>query len=248
MDDAAALIFHLLFVLAYGAFRLTFDVVRKGSSALGGKPVAAPARVPSERSPSMSPSEASSLTLEEEKMIELVAHNNAASGSRCEEKMVALVAHNAMKPTLLKFVSKHLSYFEDAKIVATRSTGTALESSLGLGVHRLVASGPLGGDEEVGGLVTQGRMSAVFFFADPLNPQARDACINRICCVHNVMLANNPSTGEAVLEMLKRGRHAPEELDIVSTYKGRQESFVGELPDFAAIDAAFQRQQKRHSR
>jgi methylglyoxal synthase len=122
--------------------------------------------------------------------------------------MVALVAHNNMKPALMKLVKKHLNFFKRVKLVTTGSTGRAL-GSLGLSVDHLVSSGPLGGDQEIGALITQKKVCAVLFFTDPLSshPHAADVeALNRICCVHDCMFANNPSTARTLVYSLQ---HCP---------------------------------------
>ena len=74
-----------------------------------------------------------------------------------DTRLVALVAHNEMKPTLMSFVASHLEFFREVKVVTTGSTGMALEKALGLKVANKVSSGPLGGDQEIGAMVTRGR-------------------------------------------------------------------------------------------
>ena len=60
-------------------------------------------------------------------------------------------------------VEANLAFFRHVRIVTTGSTGASLEQKLGLEVRRKVASGPLGGDQEIGALVAQNRVSGVFF-------------------------------------------------------------------------------------
>ena len=69
---------------------------------------------------------------------------------RRNTKLVALVAHNNMKPSMMSFVAKHRDFFKTVRITTTGSTGGALEKKLGLKIARKVASGPLGGDQEIG--------------------------------------------------------------------------------------------------
>ena len=71
--------------------------------------------------------------------------------------LVALVAHNKMKAQMASFVEQNVEFFKHCRIITTGSTGKTLEDKLGLDVHHKVASGPLGGDQEIGALVTQGK-------------------------------------------------------------------------------------------
>ena len=115
---------------------------------------------------------------------------------------VALIAHNRMKQYLVRFVEEHIRFFKSVQIVSTNSTGVVLERKLGLTVGVKVSSGPLGGDQQVGGMVAEGKISAVFFFKDPLLAHVHSADIEalaRLCDVYQIPCAFNPSTGQAII-------------------------------------------------
>lgn len=120
--------------------------------------------------------------------------------------MIALIAHDAQKDTMLQFVGKRLTFFRSQSLVATGNTGKMLEEKLGLTVER-VAHGPSGGDLIIGGRVAEGKMTAVLFLRDPLTAQPHEpdvTALMRVCDVHNVPLATNVATADAVVEFLKR--------------------------------------------
>ena len=122
--------------------------------------------------------------------------------------MIALIAHDEKKPALVEFVRRHLSFFERYPLVATGSTGALIEQQLGLKVER-VAHGPHGGDLIIGGRVAQGQVRAVIFFRDPLTAQPHEPDVSallRVCDVHNIPLATNPATAEAIVELLYGAR------------------------------------------
>jgi len=79
--------------------------------------------------------------------------------------LVALVAHNKMKAQMASFVGQNLEFFKHCRIITTGSTGKILEDSLGLCVYQKVSSGPLGGDQEIGALVTRGKPTLSLFIA-----------------------------------------------------------------------------------
>lgn len=119
-------------------------------------------------------------------------------------RTIALIAHDQKKQTLVDFVGRHLDKFRTVSLVATGSTGALIESSLGLTVER-VAHGPDGGDLIIGGRVAMGQIYAVFFFRDPLTAQPHEPDVSallRVCDVHNVPLATNIGTAEALMSSL----------------------------------------------
>ena len=94
--------------------------------------------------------------------------------------------------------------------MATGSTGSMLHNELGLEVE-CVEHGPTGGDLIIGGRATQGEIEAILFFRDPLTAQPHEPDVNalmRVCDVHDVPLATNPSSAEAVVQWLKAQRGA----------------------------------------
>lgn len=160
------------------------------------------------------------------------------------QKLMAIVAHNEMKPAMMAFVAAHLDFFRAARIVTTGSTGRALESGLGVKIDTKVSSGPLGGDQEIGGMIAQGKVGAVFFFRDPLSAHPHEADISalgRLCDVHDTLVATNPITGEAVIHALSTSALVMEQVTIGSTEdaaKARQSMF-----DSAVVKAYKKRQE-----
>lgn len=124
-------------------------------------------------------------------------------------KSIALIAHDRKKPDLTAFVSHHLEFFRQHRLVATGSTGQMLQDTLGVEVER-VAHGPDGGDLIIGGRVAQNQILAVIFFRDPLTAQPHEPDVSallRVCDVHNVPLATNAATAEAIVDsLIKEGR------------------------------------------
>merc|ERR1719479_818930 len=141
----------------------------------------------------------------------LMERSRAALEEPSSTKFVALVAHNEMKPSMMNFVKKHLAFFSGCRIVTTGSTGAALEKKLGLKITLKVSSGPLGGDQEIGALISQRQLGAVFFFRDPLSSHPHESDIQalaRLCDVHNVMASTNPASGDTLVFALQNSKEA----------------------------------------
>ena len=107
---------------------------------------------------------------------------------------------------MVAFVMKRLDFFKrkDVHLVATGTTGGMIENA-GLKVDCL-NSGPLGGDAEIGAMVTRGEMDAVIFFRDPLDKHPHDvdiAMLMRLCDVHKIPLATNYRSAHIIIKYFK---------------------------------------------
>ena len=117
---------------------------------------------------------------------------------------LALIAHDGKKSDMVAFVMKRLDFFnrEDVNIVTTGTTGKKI---LHAGVDKVqsVASGPLGGDAEIGAMVTRGEINGVFFFRDPLDKHPHEPDVQmlmRLCDVHDIPLATNYKSGHIMVK------------------------------------------------
>ena len=117
-----------------------------------------------------------------------------------QQKTIALIAHDGKKPEMVGFVKDHIEGLRTAKLVATGTTGSYIRKT-GLDVE-LKLSGPKGGDAQIAALAAEGRVDAIIFFRDPLGKHAHEPDIQmlmRICDVHDVPLATNPSGANLIL-------------------------------------------------
>ena len=117
---------------------------------------------------------------------------------------VALIAHDGKKDDLARLARAHRDTLGRLRLVATGTTGRLLEMAIGLPVERM-ASGPEGGDLQIGARVVEGLIDAVIFLRDPLTAHPHEPDIQallKICDVHQVPLATNMTSAEIVLSFL----------------------------------------------
>ncbi|MBC3767706.1 methylglyoxal synthase [Neptunicella marina] len=114
------------------------------------------------------------------------------------QKTIALVAHDHKKQELIDWATTHKALLEPHKLVATGTTGGLVENALNQPVHKF-KSGPLGGDQQIGALISEGKLDALVFFWDPLNPAPHDPDVKallRLCSVWNIPVACNRASAD----------------------------------------------------
>jgi methylglyoxal synthase len=122
---------------------------------------------------------------------------------------VALIAHDARKQQIVAFVRRHAAFLATQRLIATRTTGTLIQTQTGLAVEAML-SGPMGGDLQIGAKVATGEVRAVVFLRDPLtaHPHEPDiAALLKVCDVYNVPLATNEATGDILVRHLAAASH-----------------------------------------
>ncbi len=141
-----------------------------------------------------------------------------ASDMRC----LALVSHNGMKKTMREFVTANKNILKKFRLTGTNSTMTMLKEVFkdeppGTVVFGpACASGPLGGDAELVAYMVSGKIGGVIFFQDPMSPHPHRAdidCLVRQALVHNVVMAETPSSALMICSTLRQaliGKGKPE--------------------------------------
>jgi methylglyoxal synthase len=115
---------------------------------------------------------------------------------------LALIAHDEKKEDLVAFAKEHVAFLAGCDIAATGTTGQrVLDACPGLRIERM-KSGPLGGDQQIGALIAEGKVDVLIFFVDPLTPMPHDVDVKalmRLAIVYDIPMALNRATAEMVL-------------------------------------------------
>lgn len=131
---------------------------------------------------------------------------------RHASKCIALIAHDNKKPDLAEWALFNRELLAGHELVATGTTGMVLEEQLGLNVVR-VRSGPLGGDQQIGAMIAEGRVDLLVFFADPLQPMPHDPDVKallRLAMVWNIPVACNRASADFIVSStLMSGAYQP---------------------------------------
>ncbi len=117
------------------------------------------------------------------------------------KKKIALVAHDNKKGNLLEWVRFNKNTLQKHKLFATGTTGKLLEKELDSKIT-IFESGPLGGDQQVGSRISEGKIDFLIFFWDPLKSQSHDPDVKallRMAVVWNIPTACNRASADFLI-------------------------------------------------
>lgn len=118
------------------------------------------------------------------------------------KKTIALISHDNLKSRMVTWAKNHASELSHFELVGTGTTAKRIEDEVGLQIKKL-KSGPLGGDQQIGAGIAEGKIHCVIFFWDPMAPHPHDVDVKallRIAVVYDVPMACNEQTANLVLK------------------------------------------------
>lgn len=127
-------------------------------------------------------------------------------------KRIALVAHDHLKQDMAEWAEFNAPTLAEHHLTCTGTTGRVVEEALRRGMRTLggtlplhltkLSSGPLGGDQQLGALIVEGKVDLMFFFWDPMQPQPHDVDVKallRLAVLYNIPTASNRSTADFLI-------------------------------------------------
>ena len=118
-------------------------------------------------------------------------------------KTIALIAHDNKKSEIVNWALKNTETLKKYNLCGTGTTAKLIAEATDLPVKRYL-SGPLGGDQQIGAKVAEGKIDAVIFFWDPLEAQPHDPDVKallRISVVYDIPIATNRATANLMLSI-----------------------------------------------
>ena len=120
---------------------------------------------------------------------------------------IAIIAHDLKKELITQFCIAYCGILSRHNLCATHITGKYISDATGLEIETFLA-GSSGGTEQIASLVSYNEIDLVFYFRST-NPADMvyegETNLLRMCDVHNVPLATNIATAEALVTALDNG-------------------------------------------
>lgn len=121
---------------------------------------------------------------------------------------IALIANDAKKELMAQFCIAYCGILSRHNLCATGTTGKLVSDATGLNVVKFLG-GPQGGDQQIAARIGCNEIDLLLMFRDPLEMskpgEINQAQLLRLCDVHNVPVATNIATAEALIHALERG-------------------------------------------
>lgn len=138
-------------------------------------------------------------------------------------KRIALVAHDNKKDDLLRWAVGNKKILANHKLFATGTTGTLLEKKLKLPVTKFL-SGPLGGDQQIGAGIAEGKIDMLIFFWDPMEAQPHDPDVKallRVAATWDIPVACDRATADFIFSSPYMNEEYISLIDEYKTYTNR---------------------------
>lgn len=127
--------------------------------------------------------------------------NNFITLTIGKQKNIALIAHDNKKHDLIQWCEENKEILKNHFLCGTGTTARMITDHTSLPV-RGYNSGPLGGDQQIGAKIVEGKVDFIVFFSDPLTAQPHDPDVKallRIAQVYDIPIANNRASADFMI-------------------------------------------------
>jgi len=139
-------------------------------------------------------------------------------------KRIALVAHDNKKSELIDWAVFNKTTLSNHILIATGTTGSLLDAALNQPITKLL-SGPMGGDQQIGAMIAEGKLDVLIFFWDPMEAQPHDPDIKallRVAVTWNILIACDRATADFIFTSPLMHQDYDSIIDDYSTYTNRK--------------------------
>lgn len=158
-------------------------------------------------------------------------------------KNIALVAHDGRKKEMMEWVRYNAETLSNHKLYATGTTGRLIREVLmelddtfsdekekkEFYEYKITClkSGPLGGDQQIGAMIAEGKIDVLIFFCDNLITQGHQtdvSALTRLASLYNIAFATNRTTADMILTspLFNDDNYKMIVPDVIEKYKNRQ--------------------------
>ena len=156
---------------------------------------------------------------------------------------IALVAHDSRKHELIEWCKHNRYWLSNHTLYATGTTGNMIENIeiydddlLDDGIKHSIKplygrvdkllSGPLGGDQQIGSMVAEGKIDVLIFFCDNMVTQGHQqdvAALSRLASLYNIAFATNRKTADLIVTspLILDEEYVSDVPDVIERYKNR---------------------------
>lgn len=115
---------------------------------------------------------------------------------------LALIAHDNKKREIVEWAKTNKTALAAFELCGTEHTAQMIADATGLYVKPFL-SGPMGGDQQIGAKIAEGKIDGVVFFWDPLSMQPHDPDVKallRIATMYDIPIATNRATADKIID------------------------------------------------
>ena len=138
---------------------------------------------------------------------------------------IALIAHDKKKNEIIELAKKYKDVLAKYELYATGTTGTLIMGETALPIKRM-KSGPLGGDQQIGAMIAEGKIDVLIFFCDNLITQGHQqdvGALSRLASLYNIAFATNRTTADMIItsNLIMDSNYERIIPNAINTYKNR---------------------------